>query len=373
MKSIALYIHHGEDYHGEDYHGNTVELHINIWKVKQGLIRIKDLLYIDFGIKFSSKCDKFLLYLPFKIKDNQVEDLGKSLVDSRELLNAVFNEDMLCTPSPNHSFSEVKINGNKNNEVFYIYTLGHDNMNVEYFPDEHENQVGTILTITTSGNPNNEENENNDLKYYIRFRIQVEDKKEVVKTEHLSNDLLQAAFSKTDMFDIRINEKREIPAKVEERSLREGYTICTFSKVHLFYIVDAHESISNGGQHNSRLLEENQWCSYEPECNVKGINYMAYHWKDKENDNNNPLNSFSLFFNTLYPKVSPIRLVAYFSVVVLFGWIGSMLSFKPSELFKDNTGSWIRLIIVFGIILFILIFIIVCNFVVKWIKINRKV
>lgn len=277
MKSIALYIHHGED-----YHGNTVELHINIWKVKQGLIRIKDLLYIDFGIKFSSKCDKFLLYLPFKIKDNQVEDLGKSLVDSRELLNAVFNEDMLCTPSPNHSFSEVKINGNKDNEVFYIYTLGYDNMNVEYFPDEHENQVGTILTITTSGNPNNEENENNDLKYYIRFRIQVEDKKEVVKTEHLSNDLLQAAFSKTDMFDIRINEKREIPAKVEERSHRDGYIICLFSKVHLFYIVDAHESISNGGQLNSRLLEENQWSSYEPNCNVKGVNYIAYHWKGKE-------------------------------------------------------------------------------------------
>lgn len=64
-------------------------------------------------------------------------------------------------------------------------------------------------------------------------------------TEHVSNDLLQAAFSQTDLFDLRFNEKREIDGKILEKMKSDGFKPLNFDKVHVFYIADTREDVEN--------------------------------------------------------------------------------------------------------------------------------
>lgn len=211
----------------------------------------------------------------------------------------------------------------------------------------------------------------------MRFRIYVENIKEIVRTEILSNDLLQAAFSRMDLFDIRLNEKREIPSKVEEKMKKEQFDLCSFDKLHFFYIVDTHETIDNGIdiRKDSRLLENEQWFDYEPHSNIANVNYIAHHWK-KKREEDKPISHFSLFFSTIYPRLSVVRLAAYFSIVIILGWIGSMLSFSFHELFGNSVFpswvKWCKPTIILVILIALFIYIVKSNFILFLIKLKRK-
>lgn len=379
MNSLVLYCKSDNkeitsNYDPQQQKNEIVEFHINLWKVKNGIIKVIPNLIFDFGIKFDSTITELCLFLPFRIsKKLGVKDLGKCLSTNRNLLNAVFNEDMICQSASNHCFSKITDNTDDTSTLFFIYHLGEDNIKIQDYTEESEVK-GTYLTININGNPSNNK-ESQTEKYYIRFRVFVENIEEIVRTEILSNDLLQAAFSRMDLFDIRLNEKREIPSKVEEKMKKEQFCLCSFEKLHFFYISDTHETINNGIdlRKDSRLLENEQWIDYEPHSNIADVNYIAHHWKRKEE---NPISHFSLFFTTLYPRLSIIRLTAYFSVVIILGWIGSMLSFSFHELFSNSVlPSWVKwckptIIFVFLIALFA--YIVKSNFILLIIKLKRK-
>lgn len=383
MKSLVLYCKYiettNESTTEENVEKDSIEFHINLWKTKNGIVRIAPKLIFDFGIKFDSSIQQLCLFLPFQItKKENVKDLGKCLSTNRELLNAVFNEDMICQSSKNHCFSKVSKNTENEKSTgndFYIYHIGEDNVKIEFYTEESKIK-GTYLTITIDGNPFNDESNTSDKKYYIRFRVYVKDINEVVKTELLSNDLLQAAFSRMDLYDIRLNEKREIPSKVEERMKKENFRLCTFNKLHFFYIVDTHETINNGidTRKDSRLLENDQWSGYEPISDMEDLYYIAHHWKKMKKEKD--FSHFSLFFTTIYPKMSLTRLFAYFSIVILLGWFGSMLSFSIKDLFCGDKGytyyDWISPIAIGVLLIFLIVYIIKSNFMMTWLKLRRK-
>lgn len=391
MKSLVLYcksrnnIQESESKQEADkswsLDNRNVEFHINLWKTKNGVIRIKPSLIFDFGIKFNKDITELCLFLPFRIPSQKgVEDLGKCLSTNRDLLNAVFNEDMICQSATNHCFCEISNNNNleNRNETFYIYHLGEDNIKLEEYT---ENSVvkGSFLTISINGTPSSEQTIK-DKKYYVRFRVYVEDINEIVRTEILSNDLLQAAFSRMDLFDIRLNEQREIPSKVDEKMKKQQFELCTFNKLHFFYIVDTHETINNGVdvRKDSRLLENEQWIDYEPQSNMVRLNYIAHHWKKTVSSGEHKFSHFNLFFSTIYPKLSFVRLLAYFSIIVLLGWLGSELTFSVKDLvFCDNKTNWIFNwicpIIVVALFLFLIIYILKTNTVVSGLKVRRKI
>lgn len=294
MKSLVLYCNYSKE--KKEFEGkqeidtcrlpdkNNVEFHINLWKIKNGVIRITPSLIFDFGIKFSNDITELCLFLPFRVPShNGVKDLGECLSTNRDLLNAVFNEDMICQSADNHCFYKVSSNSaiGKQKDPFFIYQLGEENVKLEEYS---ENSVvkGSFLFISINGTPSGEQAEK-PMQYYVRFRVNVEDINEIVRTEILSNDLLQAAFSRMDLFDIRLNEQREIPSKVDEKMKKHQFELCTFNKLHFFYIVDTHEAIDNGVdvRKDSRLLENEQWKEYEPQSNIKGLNYIAHHWKKR--------------------------------------------------------------------------------------------
>mgnify|MGYP000445946676 FL=1 len=384
MRSIALYYKEHKNKGEENDQGNyelwdknneKLELHINIWKVETGHYCLNPNLYFDFGIKAKFKIEQLCLYLPFEIEENEFKDLGIVLHNQRGLLSTVFNDEVSTKTLSNDCYCEVQLSDPS--DKFYLYQLGSLNKKITYSTEEG-NTKGTFIELSINGTPDNKEIDP-EKYFYVRFRVKVKNIKQVVITQHLSNDLLQAAFSMIDLYDIRINELREVHPKVSEKMKRDKYKICSFSKIHIFYMADIHEVIENGSslKQDSRILEDKKWCSYEPKTDLHNSIFIAHHWKrrEKNNEMNNEdkiIKSFSLFFSTVYPRTQILRLIVYIMVVIILGFFGSMLSFKFEDITLEDYSTWIQPILAFLIIVFIFVYIINSNFGYKIGNIFRK-
>lgn len=371
MRSIVLYKHTEHPYQQPDGDAQQAqppivseELHINIWKVQQGHLRLAPKLYIDFGIMTSFRTDEMYLYLPFQIAGKPA-DLGKKLQDNRDMLCTIFNENLLNETQPNNCYSYVSASESHNFSSFYLFQLGNGNITTEV--QEEENEKGTYIKIMRNGWYDNQEAHGEtdwDKKVYMRLRIEVEEIKEIVHSEFVSNDLFQAAFSKVDLYDIRVNETREIHPKVCEKMHDEGFELCKFKKIHLFYMADSREKVENESslKSDSRILEEGKWSNYEPQNDLCHAIFLAHHWKKrKKEDENQYIGSFSLFFSTIYPHMHWLHLAAFLSVVVFSGWAGGMLEFDFCEIGRD-WKTWIRPAIVTAIILFVIVYALALNY-----------
>ena len=177
--------------------------------------------------------------------------------------------------------------------------------------------------------------------------------------------MLQAAFSKIDLFDIRINELREIHDKVQECAVKDHFKLCEFTKIHLFYMVDTKESVQNGSslKVDSRMLEDSQWSKYEPTSDLKGVTYIAHHWKSKQKDDQNLVKSFTLFFSTIYPSLDIARLLAYFIMILFTSSFASFLISDIESLFGEKYDSFNKKIILLGCMFgYLLIYLFITNF-----------
>lgn len=367
MKSFAIYYKVNKDFKDEELsdsqafdrsikskylekYADVGELHMNIWKVNQGGVRLHSVFYVDLGVKVSFKCESIRIYVPFKTKAVQQADLCKIIMENRELLCAVFNDEMLPEPQLNTCF--CKVMNQTDGRKFYLYQLGSGNIKYEAYCIGNT-QVGTYITLTLNGNPKNADdlNEFKDNQRYVRIRLCVEEKEKFAITEHISNDLIQAAFSRTDLFDIRINEKREIDGKILERMKTDEYKQLLFDKVHVFYIADTREDVENESslKIDSRLLEKNHWLTYEPKNDLRNTHFVAHHWRKRRKEDKDLISDASVFFSTKYPSLDGWRLTSYFAAVVILGWLGSMLSFKFSEIgfTSGQWMSWIRPAVIF--------------------------
>lgn len=373
MKSIVLYgkIKNGAD-GAREY---CTEIHVNIWKVKISKnMCIKEHIYFDFGIMFPACLDNICLYLPFEIKDKNVLDLGELLRTDDSLLSAIFNESMRSQSAENGCYSKIHFREDQNEDRdFYIYKIGQNNIEVRDFKvDNKSKPSGSFVNINIVDTPQGE-NDGNKM-YYIRFRVEANDKADVAKSMHVSNNLLQAAFSMTDIYDLRINESREIDVKVKEEMIdQRHYVQCVFNKVHVFYMAEAKEHIDNRStiSLDSRILETNLWEKYEPKSNVNNIVYIANHWKKRKKDGEESIKKFSLFFSTIYPKIYLFRLLVYCATVILFGWMGSMLCFGFWDAVR-GVVPYRKLVILSILVLLILFYIIYVNVVAKFF-LRRKV
>lgn len=383
MRSIALYYkeHNNKEKNNNKENcelGNNnnekLEFHINIWKIETGHYFLNPNLYFDFGIKAPFKIEQLCLYLPFEIEESEFKDLGIVLHNQKGLLSTVFNDEVKTKTFSNDCYCEVQLSNS--DDKFYLYQLG--SLNKKITSTEEGNTKGTFIELSINGTPDNKDIGSHNF-FYIRFRVKVKNIKQVVITQHLSNDLLQAAFSMIDLYDLRINELREVHPKVSEKMKMGEYKICSFSKIHIFYMADIHEVIENGSslKQDSRILEDNKWSLYEPKTDLHNSIFIAHHWKRREknneiNNDDKAIKSFSLFFSTVYPRTQILRLIVYIMFVVILGFFGSMLSFTFDEIKSDKYLTWIKPIIAVSIILFIIVYTINSNFGYKIGNIFRK-
>ena len=361
---------------GEKTATNT-ELHLNVWKVETGNLFLNPAMYIDFGIMFPKSYKTLCLFLPFDI-DGSPQDLSDILRANDQTLGAVFNADIQVTSRVNDNYCTVSfINEDRS---FYLYKLGETNFTTESFTDTPK---GTFIKVTINSEPEGEA----CSQIYVRFRVRLKDKSQYVKSEHITNDLLQAAFSMTDLYDVRINETRVLDSKVKETMKLAQLEMCKFDKVHMFYMVDTRETVHNGSslKQDTRILESEQWDKYQPKTSLHNTTFVAYHWKkrrkaDKDDDkkfDEKPISSFSVFFSSIYPRLYWGRMFAYVAVAILLSWVGSMLSFKFYDISMsvDETDfwrSWLKPAISIILLIFVCFYLIVTKIGMTKSKIYRK-
>lgn len=312
---------------------HNCEVHLNLWKNatrKKFQLNVEYLLDIGIKIfKYENTIESLTLFFPFQMEKNKVSDLGGILSNSKSLVNVIFNESMVHTDGEGNQGSiskfesKAKDEETKKKRSFHLYTLAPNNYDVE----KKEGLEGTFLKINLQGAELSEANKNGNL--YIRFRITIDDsvaQNHLKRDENLANDVLQAAFSKTELYDIRINDRRETDDKVlEEIETTMHNTLMPIRKAHFFFVTNVVDYVSNGNSErmDTRMLEMDKWESYAPYKD--GHPRIAYHWK-KVAENDNTFENFEIFFRNTCDNRNYHKILLYLFVAFWIGAVGSSIA-----------------------------------------------
>lgn len=365
MKSIGISIKNTGDNSGMPVSDSSIQLHLNLWKPTPKFIWSRELFYLDIGIKARFITRDIKIYLPFELDENNAwKDLAHIITNNKPVLRALFNEDYNINQISGGCYYRISVNDSsstnpspeflgfcwllgvkqfficmkrviekmkcistsKDNDskTFYIYTLGDDNVKINKCCDTD----GLILSV----NIPNQEGIGNKEYYYIRFRVAIKNYRDLVLQTDLSNNLIQSAFTKLDMYNIQINEKRDIPYGPKGVLTSSNFSMATFSEVHILYLSNPKVTVENGSliKSDRRLIESNKWKNYIPESYPTDT-YIAHHWKISPKGSS-VLDKINLFFTARYPRIQTLTIIIYLSVVIILGCLGSLLA----SLFVEN-------------------------------------
>ena len=339
MKSIGISINQVKDKdkitEDDDY---TIQLHLNLWKSPEGFHQFRQPYVLDIGIMAKFATNKICLYLPYAVRKKHCwTDLGRIIIENRPILCSLFNEDFNIIKVEGSCYYKVRPNCNgdqpeNSSALFYIYGLGESDIEIVEF--ENKTTPGVILKINV---PNHEDIKSSE-RFYIRLRIPITSYKQLALRSNLANNPLQAAFVKLDMYNIQINEQREIPSDSIGILKSDNFIFPKFSKIHFLYVANPMVDVDNGSfkECDSRLVDPNNWMAYIPDrCKAKS--YLAYHWRMPREDEK-CVKKASLFFKAKYPKMHLSFILAYCIAVILLGCGGSILA---SLLCESNTVAWV--------------------------------
>ena len=337
-----LIAEHLSNYNTENLHKS--EVHLNLLKVvNQKRLRVKVEYYLDVGIKllkYNNTVETITMYFPFSFVAKDIEDLGKKLSNSKPLVNVIFNENMQYGGNVEGRSSLNKYRSTLGNETerkirsFVLYNLAEDNYIVE--PIDLDGYCGTSLTIQLTGVrlPDAEKHEN----LYFRFRLPINEnnQKWLKRDENLSNDVFQAAFSKTELYDIRINDRRETSDKVLEK-IEKDNTLLPFVRTHFFFVTSVVDQVTNGTleQMDTRMMELDRWEDYMPYEDKHPR--IAYQWK-KIVDENSAYDNFEIFFRNTCDNRNYRKILLYLFVAF---WIGAVGSTIANIGLKWGNVSWV--------------------------------
>lgn len=302
------------------------DLHINYLKTlsKDYYLWKKYDRSLDIGVMLlTSVADikSISIYLPFRIKKEDVLDLGAVIRDPN-LFCTLFNEDYTISNVPNHPLFHTVVPTTKQN-AFWLYTIEQNTFSID-----DSLQLGSLLTISIAEIPPCtfvQEIDRQEPGLYFRLRINRLPKNEFYYEDHIANDVFQSAFSKAEIVDFRVNEMREFDNKVID-DLKNGRYFVEFRKFHFFFIGSSEdeEIVGSTDCTDTRLLDPKRWASYNSSIRRNRIRYIAYHWSKKA-EQNSTFTKCSVFLKTKYKSVNIEKMLKYCSIVIFLGFIGSVL------------------------------------------------
>lgn len=353
-----------ENSHGdnqEKVQAPSIDLHINIWKTNSQFFKKENHIYIDFGIKSKFEYDELKLFLPFQLIKDGWRDLGDVVSSDNRLLCSLFNKDVTAVKEGNGCYYNIKELDNPTEKgLFHLYVLGENNVTIT----DSESLRGTWLEIKIL---DHKEFDKEDY-YYVRFRVELKDNNQFAIRRNLSNSLIQAAFSKLDLYDLRVNETRNLDKKVKEEFRDKHFKMANFTNIHVFFIAPIKVSIDDCGIHkdDSRIIESDIWKDYEPVNSSEQV-FIGHHWEksskciftggDDSDAKNEPFSKFNLFFTAKHPKLQLGTFIAYCFAVIIMGFIGSWLATEScggSSIIEISYKLWIAIIMVVFMLLWLM-------------------
>jgi len=284
---------------------HTLEVHFNLWKLgkKNG-----PNCFLDVGlmIQDAAEVSHVNIFIPQPVATSDIEDLGTTLRRNPDLVSTLFNEDYRISLGTQEKTVGV-LNANRMS-IFSIYVLDLDT------DVSIENAFGgSIIKIRIPP-------ELADEKHYYRIRLKNPYVDSISHIYTPANSILESAFSRTELVDFRINEKRNLNSSLLERIHSDGEV--NFSKTHLFLMREASDDYvhSHKPPHGSRRLEADLWKNYI--CGDRPFNKMiAYHWKETDTHH-----SFSAFAKFRYIYCTPTTISIFVVIIVALGFLSGFLA-----------------------------------------------
>lgn len=333
------------------YNDPEIELHFNLWKVKNKKFknRVSDIgdSILDIGIKVKviENMSEINMFIPFHF--DEIEDLGIKMKDNRKVINGIFNDDCEIKKSGNSKSTIIERNGGIDSskkeirDIIKIFTL-----DVEYQKNFciEKKEEGTIVTI----NVEDDYSEGNEKNYY-RFRIKGNDVlKNFEKVIKSKDRLFTSSTVVSYIIDFRLNEKRSLPENLN--MLLQKSDRLSITKIHFLLLMDICYKLGDTGlDYSMRSLEDDLWDEYlGNQYTTK--NLVGYHWKESKRENESTISNFNSYIRIEESKSNKTIIFLYLIGIIILGLITSLIH----EIFVE-----------FGFLKFALYFI----FLILWISI----
>jgi hypothetical protein len=345
-------------------HRLSVELHFNLWRdIDLGAnffdtgIRIKPLAVkkneggTERTLRTSEVIERLFLFVPVKLDIRQLVDLNRILLQGHTL-NAVFNDVVSVTTHAEEYF--IARIDDKPLATFHYLTIEDD---VEFEGiDAERGRVGTLVTFKRSLC----ERFSEDGDHYIRFRFRLDGRTSDLFTSELKprDWFLLSSFSRTELTEFRLNERRSFPAAITARVSDNRAKYFALLTINYFLMRDRKYELI--GAHTKfrkmRRLEQNLWEDYlrgvapgvqlgwrlERALRNASDRIIIYHWKQPSGDgassppdDKGPRKDFIAFASFR----SPIpNLIVYAFVIAFLGAVGAGLHPLAAGLLKAAMG-----------------------------------
>ena len=284
---------------------HNLEVHFNLWKLGK---RRNANCFLDIGlmIQNATEASHINIFIPERVAESDIDDLGITFREKPDLVSTLFNEDYRISSGAQEKVVDVL--GVDRTPVFYIYVL-----DLESDVLIENAYGGSIIKIRIS-------QELAGKKHYYRIRLKNPYVDSISHIYTPPNSVLESAFSQTELVDFRINEKRNLNSSLLERIRSEGEV--SFNKTHLFLMREASDDYicSHKPPNGGRQLEVDLWKEYI------GHDYsfdkiIAYHWKETSTHN-----SFSAFAKFRYTRCSRLTIATFITIIIGLGVLAGVLA-----------------------------------------------
>lgn len=312
----------------------TARLHVNYWKLPNSKkARLGRLNFwnsqnytrnLDIGIflqDVNDSLEELIVCLPFRFDASRVSDLSKHLSDETFLsflLNHRYRVQSL-TDCPTYKYAST-IGEDSEIYNFCLYELCPASLEAEPLA------LGTMLHIKFLSHPKNlneiretanpEATDADKYNLYIRFRINGLKDNDLCHNEDISNDFLQSAFSKTEMAEVRFNEKRTINHD-DFQTITKSHSFLNLSTINFFFTGSSEDEnvVGTKSFDDCELLDDGLWNGYVGDMNPLKKKCISYHWRLTENK--------KIFFRTIYSSRDKSKMMKYAFVVIILSFIAS--------------------------------------------------
>lgn len=287
---------------------DTTTIYFNEW------LNPKKKNFVDVAIRIRNVMEstKINLYIPFKVTQEEIEDISLKLEDEK-ILRATFSATCIIDYKKNQYTSEIAYNG----KTIDLVHLSKDFMELIDIAE------GTLLTYDLT--QLHKYLDNNES--YFLFRIPHKSLNKLFKPKkniHEFFERIRDAFTTPVVHDkfgysIRINEGRLIPQEINKIGAFHRQKL---KKAVVTISIDEDYELNDTNCFTIRRLEKDLYESYVPE-KYKCEDVITYQWFDRRRDNYK--GSFNFYFNISREHISKTSMFVYMIILLCVGIVGEIL------------------------------------------------
>ena len=284
-------------------------IYINDW------LNPKGKSYVDLAVRIRGvMASKSLnVYVPFLVKNEEIEDLS-SLLNDTKILQAIFSASCIIEYKKNECTSEIAYNG-KIVDIVHVSALGYETTTLS---------EGTLIKIDLEKlRPYLD----NDEAYFI-WRMPHKSLDEVFAPrkdmnnakERLKDLITTPIVTEKFGYSIRINESRLLPEEITKIGVFHRQKL---KKAVVTLSINESYELNDSGCYKIRRLEENLYKEFLPK-GYKSEDVITYQWQ--QNRETNLKGHFNFYYNVSKNSVSRGSMFLYLVLLTVVGVAGNLIS-----------------------------------------------